>query len=143
MLVKTISEGDNKNEADSIIAWKGLPHYSGVFLNEETYVSGGFENKLTLFKRRGNSGIYSGVTFEFLKYMTGNLLDSATSVDKKTIVGNMKNIFERSGLNNLEKKTVDMKDSAMAHTNPPKVRRFGNQVCSYDSNGSVLFWNAE
>lgn len=58
----------------------------------------------------------------------------------------MKNIFEKSGLKNLEKRTVSMKDTtsgAMAHNNPPKVRQFGNLICSYDSNGRILFWNAE
>jgi hypothetical protein len=54
MLTKVLQESGNKNEPDSIIPWKGLPHFSGVFTNEETFVTGSFENKLNLFKRKGS-----------------------------------------------------------------------------------------
>jgi hypothetical protein len=106
-------------------------------------VGSSFDNRLAVFKLKGNLCSSLGESFEFVKYLQGSLLDSALATDKKTLVGNMKSMFEKSGLKNLEKKTQDMKEEAMPHTNIPSLAMLGDIVCSWDVMGRILFWKEE
>jgi len=53
LLVKKLEQANNKQEVDSVILWKGLPFLSLLFLNNDTLLAGGFENRVGVFKRKG------------------------------------------------------------------------------------------
>jgi hypothetical protein len=65
------------------------------------------------------------------------------ATDKKTLVNNIKSMYEKFGLKNLEKKTQDTKEERMPHTNTPSLVMLGGMMCSWDVTGRILFWKEE
>lgn len=53
VFVKRLQEGENKNEPDAVILWKGLPFLSVLYLDKDTFLAAGFENRVAVFKRKG------------------------------------------------------------------------------------------